>query len=629
VAGDNTWYNPVVSSNGLVMAVTGIASVQVSEDGGVTWANRPIGPDQYSDITDLTMSDSGDLMLVLIGNKIYLSTDKGITWTNKVVFSDNPIDGEMSSNGQVMAVVSTHGSVAYSTDFGQTWVWSSTSAVPVGYVVLDFSCNRNDCSKWVVTRSGSASVVKSINHGSTWTNSAATPITIYKLGAVAISDDGQVILVHNNDSSSYDKLLRSANFGSLPWTVYSAANFNDIRADGIVIKGSRVSYISGSSRLVTSGDLGITWSGSSLASGYLWSDINLASSSSNVYLGTTVNESFNNKFGYIHTSSDSGSTFVIRKPNYIDRSFNNLQGSLTIAPNAAAAWAFPSGPMRRSINRGQIWESNYVINVYYVGSAWSINRIISSNQNLWKLECAGTSCNLNKFSFDAGGSVSAQQLVSSSAGQIRTDIAVDASGQKVINTLGGASQVNYSFDGGTSWQAMTIDDFMLSSSYYFGAVAISQNGNHLAVCVLSNDNDKLLLNSGNFNNISDWRVKSLPTGYRCLDHGTLAISNSGQIIALANTYVGVSKDGGQTWTRDNLSNGGGSYRRLVCDQNCTVIMAVKEKVIKSHVVKSVNGGDTWQLDQDLGEEYWSDIAISGDGSLIIAAPRYGQLRVAN
>ncbi len=207
-AGSRSWKDITSSADGMKLAATaGAGYIYTSSDGGETWTQRTeAGFKNWGIIT--SSADGIKLVMAAPLGNIHTSNDGGETWVERI-FDSNRGWKEITSSADGMKLAALASSDIYtSSDGGENWIKRPS----FGLMSLDSIAYSADGSRLVVTQS-QGSVYISDDGGETWLASGETRY----LGPIAISGDGEVIVVGGRVDSSYMYISISTDGGDT-WT---------------------------------------------------------------------------------------------------------------------------------------------------------------------------------------------------------------------------------------------------------------------------------------------------------------------------------------------------------------------------------------------------------------------------
>lgn len=264
-AGAGYWQSCAMSADGRVQLAARADSVQLSKDGGATWAATTLGDRSW-----YSCGVSADGKVLLAGSAgssnsyLWLSKDGGVTWTAQTAAGSLYWRFcALSKDGKVLLAGGDLGGSGYlwlSKDGGETWAaqisagarrWFQGAVSEDGQVLL--ASESGDSSGYVrVSRNG----------GATW--SAITSAGAGYWYGCAMSPDGQLMLVGAYSASTANGYLQLSKDGGVTWTALTNAGADvwgrcAISADGrVILVGSTKSSSDGYLNLSVDG--GVTWS---------------------------------------------------------------------------------------------------------------------------------------------------------------------------------------------------------------------------------------------------------------------------------------------------------------------------------------------------------------------------------
>lgn len=154
-----------------------------------------------------------------------------------------------------------------------------------------------------------------------------------------------------------------------------------------------------------------------------------------------------------------------------------------------------------------------------------------------------------------------------------------------------------------SWQQLPVSTNGLAS----GLSGMSADGNTLYM--VAPDEDSIIYSSDRG---ATWSARTFPVTNNVHQ---LAVSASGtKLVALNNNRVFISTDSAQTWSAAIM---------LGCNIGTLDMSADGTKLVggclNGNIYTSTNGGLNWTQRTGAGSHYWQSVAISGDGSRMVAA----------
>ncbi len=207
----------------------------ISRDGGSTWAQLP-GMPANTVFVDISMSHDGQVIFIAPGmGNVFLSTDSGASFSALSPPSPMSMWGgtAMSATGSVLYLTTSGAAdVLKSTDHGATW---SNVMTDYSWNMLDVDCSSDGTRLLVSDRGSNRNLYFSNNAGATLIGTSGIPSAPW--GSVKISDSGQTAY-----GSTLGDLYYTRNGGST-WTQSSVPQL-----------GGRISCIPDGSVCIFPGD---------------------------------------------------------------------------------------------------------------------------------------------------------------------------------------------------------------------------------------------------------------------------------------------------------------------------------------------------------------------------------------
>ena len=419
-----------------------------SKNSGVTWADVPTGV-----TTSLRGLSCTVHTCVAVGASgvILFSTINGANWATATgsgtVASINQLNAVSCSGTTCVAVgnvVSSVGTIIYSSNSGQSWIRSNAG---VGNAVPTVNLNSVSCSSSTncVAVGSSNNIVYSSNSGSTWTAATMIPANSY-LGVSCVGSNCVAV------GSRTTQLSISSDSGQT-WSAVSTG-LTEALTDVSCTASYCVAVGASTNRVIRSIDNGASWSAISSTALTSVTPSNVLCTGNTCIVGTSSGASI----GY---SSDGGTTWTLTYNDFgtTSSSLTNLYCTGTtclavVPPSSGAPGTF------QSTDRGATWAdvsgttgSNFQsqhnltcsgTTCLTVGTTGIINKSTDSGST-WTTETSGTSTPLNGVSCDglvclAVGNVASGESqgfidVSSDTGSIWTAVTTTNAGNNNLNAV--------------------------------------------------------------------------------------------------------------------------------------------------------------------------------------------------
>ncbi len=198
-----------------------------------------------------------------------------------------------------------------------------------------------------------------------------------------------------------------------------------------------------------------------------------------------------------------------------------------------------------------------------------------------------------------------------------TAIASDSDGSNLVVVVSGG-RVYSSSDGGANWAEKQPAG---NSNKSWVSVASDNDGSTIFVATLSN----LYVSSDSG---TTWTDRTPPTSLSARWSSVASDSDGSNLIAVSDGCCGtdggvwISVDTGVTWTRRDPVGVDKPWAAVASDDTGTNLVAAQADTGAStgRMFVSSDGGMTWSETQPAGDfkEYWSTVAMDGDGTTIIA-----------
>ena len=313
------WTGLATSADGTIAAgVSDCGYLQMSTDGGTTWANNDaLGSGCWASIA---MSADGSVIAVgTYGDYIYVSTDGGSTWSTNSGASGNGwwYSIAMSADGSHMVAGNDNNGYVYtSSDSGTTWTDNSGSSGN-GYWRGVASDSTGD--KLVAVERNNGYIYTSTDGGVTWSNNGGASGQAWWYSIASSADGTKLIAGDNNYGYVYLSTDSGAN-----WSQIADIGKNYWQTASMSDDGSQIILGNNCNDLYTSTDSGATWTDHTTLSG-CWSASAVSAGGEKSYMAKY--------FGSIWESTDAGANWTNKtgeKWYYRVRSAN-AGGSYTIS----------------------------------------------------------------------------------------------------------------------------------------------------------------------------------------------------------------------------------------------------------------------------------------------------------
>ena len=622
------WTSIASSADGtkVVAAEGSPGQIYVSSDAGANWTATTVPSDYWTCVA--SSADGTKLVAVscapnYYGGQIRTSTNSGEDW-----ISNSPPSGfnlgisvASSADGRKLAMVSfnsdsgTFTAMCISTNSGFSWTvpsqpynlsssWNSVASSADGTKLVATDGYYDDVNYVYVGH-----IFRSIDSGLTW-SATSVPATI-EYGPIACSADGAHLVAASSDG----RLYTSTNSGNtwlaqtVPWNNSSIASAGRISSVAASANGACFFAVTSSGLIYTSTNAGVTWTNLNVAA-VPWTSVTCSTNGTKAYAGTSR--------GPIYSLPYSGNWKLSSAPgtNYTSVA-SSADGTHLVAASTdpGPIWInpstelYPGGPIYTSTDSGASWSKTSAV------SNWVC---LTSSTDGTKLAAASYQYNTNAPATSFGSI-----FTSTNAGDVWTPtsapdvawnaLAASADGRKLLAVAG--HSIYTSTNSGATWTLNNVP------SYPWAAVASSANGNQLvattgffSLSVLNYVGYVFLsTNSG-----ETWAGTSVPTTN---EYGAIACSADGsQLVAVSTAgppYGGplyTSSDSGVTWAMNSVLPVG--------DWGFVASSADGSRLVAT---------DTWgriTLSSDAGASWawvnapalpWTALALSGDGSTLVAA----------
>ena len=409
---------------------------------------------------------------------------------------------------------------------------------------------------------------------------------------------GALALVVGLGSFSFPTPNADAALPGTNWTQRSPGSavkfWSDIASSA---DGTKLAVVGSDDYIYTSTDSGTTWTLRAPAGAGVtkrWQAI--ASSADGTKLVVTT------QYDYIYTSTDSGVSWTMRQPDgantYYWYSVASSADGMTLMAGAGANYVYIS------TDGGANW-SPYAPAGAGRTQTWSSVAMSSDATVLF----AGTANGYVYRSADSGATWS--QLNPAGAPNYWSGIAVSSDASKVV-AVARNDYVYTSINGGDDWTQNVVG----GSTQSWAAAAASSDGSVMMVGA-SGGYIYVSTDSG-----STWTQRDPASGSR--NWAGIALSADGTKAAASalTDYVYTSLDTGTTWTQRDPVGATRNWQGMASSADGMTLMACAQG---DYLYKSTDGGETWTQVRPIGSTTaaWSAIAMSNDGTKIIASDQYG------
>ncbi len=371
--GGTTWTKDItgISVAGSTVYVTGIDAFSAkSLDGGTTWTALNLNTDSRSDVNGAFAKSSTEVFFVGGGGYIRKTTNGGTTFTypqhglhaplNDIFFYDALRGWAVSEKNNV---------VLRTSDGGATWQMPQGTTVNAAWAqklsvtatVRGDAFSINPFNKNTIYCALGNRVYASYNRGETWSNISG--ITGSKVSSFYVSPKDSNLWVAAVGSP--DQIVRSTNHGQT-WTATITKDFTEygmpLEMDGshpdTLIFGPEDGH------LYRSVDFGATWSDLSTPNFRSPCDIVIVRDNPNIiWVGDGITGS---GLGVMHRSRDAGRSFQVVYTTTGSEIPTVTNSGLDNAVGYATAWG--SGGVMKTVDVGEAWTS-----VASTGSTWGVD----------------------------------------------------------------------------------------------------------------------------------------------------------------------------------------------------------------------------------------------------------------
>lgn len=500
---------------GVVYAVGNYNTLVKSIDGGNTWTQ------QYGDL-DAQFGFQGLYMQsatrgwacggsILYGGGVEFTNNGGNTWGRQIIQLSNTINAVyFNTTTQGWAIGSGHAfstpnisqpAVYYSNDFGNTWTpqYSGVPTYQDGYMTsIGFA---NNATGWAIGNNpdnGYDFLLNTVNSGAQWSEGYDFPYN-FNLSSLLVKSLTNLYVVGDNDGAP---TIGTSTDGGNTWSFHTFPDL-DGHLDNIVFTTPTTVYAGGWKSVnggpdqvyvVKSTNGGTTWTEVTANANlqiYSPNITGLTAADSEIYLCGSYNG------GLVVGSNNAGKTWMLDSYNAAGTNGFDPFISATSFADTLHGWAV--GYNASLLNHND--DEPVLLSTTNGGATWTPNSIPSSlplsSNSIYTGISAISSLNIwivgyeyaNSVSFalhtsNGGANWSIINLPGGSAFQ-PSDISFSSATTGIIAGQGG-SEIYYTSDGGTTWNAATFlneyshyDVFKIGSFYGMDAWACADNGNYI------------------------------------------------------------------------------------------------------------------------------------------------------
>ena len=272
-AGDvnGDWQTSSMSADSQTIISGTSSRLYLSTDKGTNWSETQPAGNNNQNWTASAMSSDGQTIIVGVnGGRLYLSTNGGTTWSETQPAGNNNqnwIASAISSDGQTIVAAAYNGRMYLSTNKGSTW----SVIYPFGSSTSNFrwitaSISGDGTTIIAGTDDMDAGLFLSTDGGINWTwlagSQGQSPFPTWDENWVtsSISEDGQVIIVANDNTWSGGELYLSTN-GGTTWSTPRPAGSSYKNWNTVSVSGDGLTLLAGikGERLYLSTNEGNTW----------------------------------------------------------------------------------------------------------------------------------------------------------------------------------------------------------------------------------------------------------------------------------------------------------------------------------------------------------------------------------
>ncbi len=367
------WTKDITSlaMDGSSIYVTGVDAFCVtSVNGGSTWSELNFKTDSQSDVNGVFAKSASEAFFVGGGGYIRKTVNAGSSFTwpqhglhaalNSIFFFDNQKGWAVSGKNNVV-LRTTDGGTTWQMPVGTTMNAAWSQKLSVTATVRGNAFSINPVNKNIVYCALGNRVYASYNRGESWSN--ITGITGNKVSSFYVSPKDSNLWVAAVGTP--DQIVRSTNHGAT-WTSTMTSNFTEYGMP-LEMDGSHpdtLMFGPEDGHIYRSTDFGATWTDLSNPGFRSPCDIVIARDNPDViWVGDGVTSSGN---GVMHRSRDGGRTFQIIYTTTGSEIPTTVGSSLDNNVGYATAWG--SGGVMKTVDMASTWSS-----VATTGSTWGVD----------------------------------------------------------------------------------------------------------------------------------------------------------------------------------------------------------------------------------------------------------------
>ena len=377
------------------------------------------------------------------------------------------------------------------------------------------------------------------------------------------------------------------------WTQHSATSVTKYWSDiASSADGTKLVALAGDDYVYTSTNSGESWTQRSPAGAGVIKRWRTVASSAD---GTKLVIAADND--YVYTSTDSGATWTPRDPAGETKVWYSVASSddgMTILLGVGADYVYIS------TDGGATWEQKSPAGA----RTWSSTAVSSNGEIMF----TGNDSGYIYKSIDTGETWT--QVNPAGAPRYWNDIAISSDANQLV-AVARNDYVYTSEDSGETWTQNIIS----GSTQPWRSAAISANG---AIMYVGSGNGHIYtsIDTG-----ATWTQRDPASGAR--EWNGIAVSSNGEkaaAVALTD-YVYTSTDTGATWTQRDPVKGFRDWTAIASSADGMRLIAAAES---DYLYTSTDSGETWTQRRpiDSGTRSWADVAMSANGSRILAVSGY-------